>query len=138
MIDQERVRDMTKLAAFEEREGKQYRQVTQFFRSDFARRHLLKGFFCGTAAFGTGLLMWAVCHYEQLAGNLDSIDWIAFGIRILVWYLIFMVGYLIAVDIYANVFYAAGRRRMKRYYRRLKHLGKLYEEQEERTAPTRH
>ena len=138
MIDQERVREMTKLAAYEQREGKKYRQVIRFYRSDFAARHLLKGFFCGTIVFGILLLLWGVCYLEELMAQLDSMGLIAFGTDILVRYLFFMAVYLIAVEIYANVFYAAGRKSMKRQYRRLKRLGRLYDEQENRTTPTGH
>ncbi len=138
MIDQERVREMTKLAAYEQREGKKYRQVIRYYRGDFAARHLLKGFLYGTAAFGIFLVLWGVCHMEELLENLDSMDLIAFLTAVLVRYLFFMAAYLLAIDIYANVFYAAGRKSMKRHYRRLKHLGRLYEEQESRTTPAGH
>ncbi len=138
MIDQERVREMTKLAAYEQREGKKYRQVVRYYRSDFAARHLLMAFFCGTAVFGMGLLMWGVCHTDELMQQLNDMDLIALGTTILVRYLFFLIVYLIAVEIYANVFYAAGRKSMKRQYRRLKHLGRLYDEQENRTTPTGH
>lgn len=138
MIDQERVREMTKLAAYEQREGKKYRQVIRYYRGDFAARHLLKGFLYGTAAFGIFLVLWGVCHMEELLENLDSMDLIAFLTAVLVRYLFFMTAYLLAIDIYANVFYAAGRKSMKRHYRRLKHLGRLYEEQESRTTPAGH
>lgn len=138
MIDQERVREMTKLAAYEQREGKKYKKAVCYYRSDFAVRHLLKGFFCGTAVFGIFLVLWGVCHLEELMANIDSMDLIALGTAILVRYLCFLGAYLVAVYIYANVFYASGRKSMKRHYRRLKRLGRLYEEQESRTAPTRH
>lgn len=138
MIDQERVAEMTKLAAYEQREGKKYRKVLRYYRSDFAARHLLKGFICGTAVFGIALLLWGVCHMEELMENLDSMDLIAFGTSILVRYLLFLAAYLIAVDVYANVVYAVGRKSMKRHYRRLKRLGRLYEEQESRKTPTGH
>ena len=36
MIDQERVREMTKLAAYEQREGKKYKKVVCYYRGDFA------------------------------------------------------------------------------------------------------
>ena len=78
-----------------------------------------------------------MCHIEELMANIDSMDLIAFGTAVLVRYLCFLGAYLIAVDVYANVFYASGRKSMKRHYRRLKRLGRLYEEQESRTAPTR-
>lgn len=138
MIDQERVQEMTKLAAYEQREGKKYRKVIRYYRGDFAARHLLKGFLYGTAAFGIFLLMWGVCNIEELMAELDSMDLVAFGTAILIRYLIFIAVYLIAVDIYANVTYAAGRKSMKRHYRRLKRLGRLYDEQENRTTPTRY
>lgn len=138
MIDQERVREMTKLAAYEEHEGKKYRAATRFFRSDFVMRHLLKGFVSATAVFGIILLMWGVCNMEDLLKNLDTMDLIQFATSILVKYLFFLIAYLVAVDIYANVFYAAGKRHTKRYYRRLKRLGRYYEEQEGRTSPNQH
>lgn len=136
MIDQERVREMTRLAAYEEHEGKKYRPVTRFFRSDFVGRHLLKGFVSATIVYGLILLMWGICNLEDLIKNLDTMDLIQFATSLLVKYLFFLIAYLIAVDIYANVFYAAGKRSTKRYYRRLKRLGRYYEEQD--TSPSRY
>lgn len=138
MIDQERVREMTKLAAYEKYEGKRYRNVTCCFRGDFAGRHLLKAFVCATVCFGIFLLLWGVCNLEELISHLDSIDLIQLGIAILVRYLFFLAAYLVVVDIYANVYYAAGKKHEKRYYRRLRRLGRLYENQENRQTPTRH
>ena len=135
MIDQERVREMTKLAAYEQREGKKYKKVIRFYRSDFAARHLLKGFIYGTVVYGIFLLLWGVCYMAELMEHLDSMDLIAFGTAILVRYLFFLAAYLIAVEVYANVIYAESRKSMKRHYRRLKRLGKLYEEQENRRTP---
>ncbi len=135
MIDPERVCEMTKLAAYEKYEGKKYRSVMQMFRSDFVGRHLLKAFFCATAVYGILLFMWGVYYMDELMANLSSMDLIKFGTDVLVKYLFFLIVYLIAVYIYANLFYAAGRRNLKRHIRRLKKLGRLYREQEERTAP---
>lgn len=138
MIDQERVREMTKLAAYEQREGKRYQMVNQYFRGDYVSRHLLKGFLSGTFCFGIFLLLWGVCHMEELLDNLSSIDFMQFGIAILIRYLFFLAVYLAALDIYANVCYAAGKKSMKRQYRRLKRLGRIYKEQEGRQAPMQH
>ena len=54
MISKERVRHMTKLAAFEEREGKEYRKMTQYFRRDYVGLELLKSFLSGTISFEIG------------------------------------------------------------------------------------
>ncbi len=138
MIDQERVREMTKLAACEEHEGKRYRKAVRYYCSDFVGMHLLKGFISGTAVFSICLGLWGICHMEELIKNLDSIDFIQFGTAILVRYIFFLIIYLAAVAVYANVYHAAARRSMKRYYRRLKRLGRLYDEQEGHAAPKRH
>ena len=138
MVDQERVREMTKLAAYEKHEGKRCRLVTRYFRSDFVVRELLKGFLYGTAAFGIILLMWGVCHLEELIGNLDSIDLIQLGTAVLIRYVMFLIVYLVAVDIYANVYNAEGKKRTKRYYRHLKRLGRMYEDHEGHSTPLRH
>ena len=130
MIDPERVREMTKLAAYEQQEGKKYHKAMRFFRGDFVWRQLLAGFFYATAAFGLILLVWGVCNMEELMENLASMDLIQFGINVLVLYLSFLAIYLIAVAIYANMFYAAGKREQRRHLRRLKRLGRMYREQE--------
>ena len=138
MIDRERVCEMTKLVAYEQQEGKRYHGAMRFYRRDFVGRHLIKGFFCATVAFGLMLLAWGVCHMEELIHELPSMDVIQFGISILVRYLLFLIVYLIGVAVYANMHYAAGRRSQKRHLRRLKHLGRLYKEQEERAAAGLH
>lgn len=130
MIDQERVREMTKLATYEKREGKMCYQVTHYYRGDFVSRHLIKGFFSATAAFGFMLLLWGVYHMETLIENLDTMDLLQFANSILVKYLFFLAVYLLVVDIYANVTYAVGKRGTKYYYRHLKRLEKLYSEQD--------
>ena len=90
------------------------------------------------AAFGIILLMWGVCHLEELIGNLDSIDLIQLGTAVLIRYVMFLIVYLVAVDIYANVYYAEGKKRTKRYYRHLKRLGRMYEDHEGHSTPLRH
>ncbi len=134
MIDQERVREMTKLAACEKYEGKKYCTAVRFYRIDFVGRHLLKSFFCATIVYGMLLLLWGICHMNELAANLDTMDLVEFGVSLLIKYLLFLAVYLIAVDVYANMSYAAGRKSMKRYRRHLKRLGRLYEEQENYAA----
>ncbi len=138
MIDQGRVREMTKLAAYEQHEKKGISDCTSFYRSDFVGRHLIKGFFCATISYGLILLLWGAYHFEELLANLDTMDLVQFAIAVLVRYLLFLGIYLLALAIYANLSYAAGRKSSKRYYRSLKRLSRLYEEQEARTAPNQH
>ena len=81
--------------------------------------------------------MWGMYHFDELIEQLDFMGIVQFGIAVLVRYLIFQLVYLVAVDIYANLFYAEGKRDLRRFYRRLKRLDRLYDEEESRRAPNR-
>ena len=135
MIDQERVREMTKLAAMEKHDGRQYGQMVKFYRGDFVVRHLLKGFIAGTMAFGLIAILWAACNLEQLISELNTLQFTEVVSPLLSAYLVFIVIYLILIDIYASVRYARGQESLRRYDRHLKRLCRLYEEQEERMSP---
>lgn len=132
MMNQERVREMVKLAACEKQNEKEHKIAMQYFRSDFTARHLLKAFFCVTAVYALLLLSWCTYHLDTLVEHLDTIDLIGLGKNVLAIYLIFVVVYLILVDIYANLYYAKCKRGMKRYYRNLRRLERLYGEEGER------
>ncbi len=118
---------MTKLAAFEEREGKEYRRMTQYFRRDYVGLEMIKSFLTGTAAFFLLTGMWAVYKVEYLMENINTMDLPAFGTELLIKYLVFMVVYLMATYGIYNVRYTKGRKRIKLFYNRLKRVSRLYE-----------
>ena len=51
MVDETKVRVMTRLAAYEEGTGKKYLPIGQYFRTDYIFMQLLKSFVYGTLAF---------------------------------------------------------------------------------------
>lgn len=127
MISKERVRHMTKLAAFEEREGKSCHKMTQYFRTDYVGMELLKSFLSGTLAFGILVGMWLVYGLEVLMEEINNMDLIAFGTEVLIKYLVFIACYLIATYIIYNIRYTRGRKQIKLFYTRLKKVSRLYE-----------
>ncbi len=127
MISKERVRHMTKLAAFEEREGKEYRKMTQYFRRDYVGLELLKSFLSGTISFAIVIGIWAVCEMDFLMDNINEIDLISFGTEILIKYLIFMAVYLLITYIVYNMRYTRGRKKIRLFYNRLRKVSRLYE-----------
>ena len=51
MLNQERVCEMTRLAIFDQKEGRGCRPMIQYFRKDYIAKELLKSFISGTAAY---------------------------------------------------------------------------------------
>lgn len=127
MISKERVRHMTKLAAFEEREGKKYRKMTQYFRRDYVGLELMKSFLSGTIAFVILFGAWMLCGMETLMENINNMDLIAFGTETLIQYLVFIAVYLIVTYVVYNMRYTKGRKRIKLFYNRLRKVSRLYE-----------
>lgn len=127
MISKERVKHMTKLAAFEEREGKKYYKMTQYFRRDYVGLELMKSFLSGTIAFIIFFVVWALCGMEALMEDINDMDLVAFGTEILIEYLVFITIYLLITYVVYNMRYTKGRKRIKLFYNRLKKVSRLYE-----------
>ena len=51
MLSQERIKLMTKMAAYEENEGKKYMSIGSYFRSDYMGMQVIRSVICGTLAF---------------------------------------------------------------------------------------
>lgn len=127
MISKERVRHMTKLAAFEEREGKKYYKMTQYFRRDYVGLELMKSFLTGTIAFIILFGVWALCGMEALMEDVNDMDLVTFGTEILIEYLVFITIYLLVTYVVYNMRYTKGRKGIKLFYNRLKKVSRLYE-----------
>lgn len=127
MISKERVRHMTKLAAFEEREGKECRKMTLYFRRDYVGLELIKSFLSGTIAFALIVGVWAFYKMDYFMENINQIDLPELGIGLLVKYLVFITVYLLSTYVIYNMRYTKGRKRIKLFYNRLKKVSRLYE-----------
>ena len=130
MISRERVRHMTRLAEYENREGETYKKVTQYFRRDYVAMELIKSFITGTIAFCLILLMYLLYEMENLAEQINSMDIMGFGIGIIIWYLVFIALYLFATYVIYNIRYSKGRKHLKIFYGRLKKISSLYLDEE--------
>lgn len=130
MISRERVRHMTRLAEYEDREGKTYKKVTQYFRRDYVAMELIKSFIGGTIAFALMLLMYLLYQMDNLEEQINNMDIMGYGIGIIIWYLVFMAVYLFATYVIYNIRYSQGRKKLKAFFNRLKKVSSLYQAEE--------
>lgn len=126
MINEERVILMTKLAAFEEKEGKRASKISRYFRGDYVSAHLLKGWISITVVYVLLVALSILYDFELFMENLYKMDYMAFAKEIIVWYVIFTVVYLVAVYIAYTYRYMKARKSLKRYSQNLKKLGSMY------------
>lgn len=128
MINEKKIILMTKLASYEENEGKKYMDIARYFRSDYVSLQLLKALISGTLAFVVVIGMAVLYDVEAFMKNLyqmnDLFDMLKeYGMI----YLILMGIYLLIVYIVANYRYHRSRQSLKVYYGNLKKLSKYYD-----------
>lgn len=132
MINQEKVRDMTKMAAYENGDGEKDIQISSFRKQDYVALQIIKSFVLGTIAYGILVLFW-VAKADAFLGAIDSLDMIfAAGRLVLLFYVVFLGGYLTFTFFWARKKYDASRERSKGYFRRLRRVSKSYRTENEK------
>ncbi len=127
MINEQRVKLMTRLAAYEEGEGKKNATIGSYFRGDYISLQLMKSIVSATISFGLIAALFVMYDSEAFMQNLYQIDLVETGKQILYYYLGFVVFYmLVSYAVYAWRYHRA-KKRLKVYYNNLRRLQVLYQ-----------
>lgn len=134
MLSEERIRLMTKMASYEEGEGKEYMPIKQYYRKDYVSLGMIKTFIASTAAFGILFLCWILYEMEKITEILNNGDLTEFGMSILVVYFIFIAVYQVIALLVYNRRYTKASASLKEYHSVIKKVERLHEK-EERSLP---
>lgn len=125
MLNNKKIRNMTKLAIYEQKEGREDIRMSKFYKSDYVRYNLLKTCISVTVAYLLVLVMIVVYYSEFIISEAVTLDYKTIGVKALAIYIIIMATYMIGSIFGYNLKYEKSRGRLARYYRRLKNLDKL-------------
>ena len=134
MINEEKVKIMTKIAMYEQGKGRKYLPVSKYYRSDYIGLALIKNFFLVTIGYVMAIAAVAVYFGEYLMENLHKMDLVSLGIYIIIGYVAALVGYSIMTYIQYSVKYFKAKKSVKEYYTQLTELSKIYTREEKRSA----
>ncbi len=127
MLSQERIKLMTKMASYEENEGKKYMSIGSYFRSDYMGMQVLTSIISATLAFLLICGCYVYYHFETLMQDIYKTDLLVFGKQVLFYYVIFVAAYALITYIVYSFRYSKAKRSLKRYYRHLKQLAAIYD-----------
>ncbi|MCM1160304.1 MAG: hypothetical protein NC412_03680 [Roseburia sp.] len=127
MLNEERIKLMTKMAAYEENEGRRNMVTGSYFRGDYIEFHMLRSVISATLAYGVLFAMYIYYDFETFMQNIYKMDLIAFGKDVLLYYFIFVVAYAVISYIVYSYRYSKAKKSLKRYFYNLKQLSALYE-----------
>ncbi|MBQ2800704.1 MAG: hypothetical protein IJF03_04875 [Lachnospiraceae bacterium] len=130
MVNENKIKLMTKLAVYEQGEGKKMLPVMQYFQSDYIIFNVIKTVISVTIAYGTILLIAGVLSSQYLMENIHKMSIEQLIGRIIFGYIVVLAVYLtIALVVYTKR-YAKAKKSVKKYYNQLKKLGSYYDDKE--------
>ena len=103
MLNQEKVRIMTKLAIYEEGKGKEELKINKYFRFDYIRLQVVKGFVSCTLGFLLILGLTALYQMEYLILNITKLNFTEIGKYILLIYIMVGIFYIIIAGANATI-----------------------------------
>ena len=132
MLNNEKIRLMTRMASFDEIEGKKDIAVNGYFRGDYICFQVVKSAIYGTVAFGVVLALYLLYNLETFLADFYKMDMMTFAKDWLTRYVVVLLAYLlISYFVYAFRF-TRSKRRIRMYQQQLKKLHQIYEEENER------
>lgn len=130
MLNQDRIRLMTKLAAYEQGKGKEYMPMSQYYRRDYIGFQMIKTFLYSTISFCILFLLQLLYQLEEFLNLLYRMDWQDYVVGIAARYIIFVVVYQIIAWTVYSYRYQRGQKYQKLYLNRLKKVQKMYERED--------
>ena len=124
-IDSEKIMLMTRMASFEQEEGKKALRICHFFRSDYVILNVVKSVVSSTIAFAMLLGIYIYYNVDNLLQEVYSMDLIETGRGVLTYYIAFMgISALISYVVY-SFRYDKARKSLKNYNAALRKLEEM-------------
>ncbi|MBR5422146.1 MAG: hypothetical protein IK115_13460 [Lachnospiraceae bacterium] len=132
MLNESRIKLMTRMASFEAGEGKKSMAIGTYFRGDYIAKEIIKSIIYGTVSYGIILALYLAYDFEKFMNNIYEMDLWAFGKTVLTRYLIVVGVYAVITYIVYVVRYRRARRKLRIYYNNLRRLGTMYRKEDDR------
>lgn len=131
MLDENRIRLMTRMASYEENEGKKTIPIAQYFRGDYVSYNVVKTVIGVTIAFVVVSAAYIYYHMEAMLSDIYKFDLVTVGKNLLMIYLIVIgIYFLIALVVY-SIRYDNAKKSLNDYYQALRKIAIVYEDEEQ-------
>lgn len=135
MLNQDKIKLMTKAASFEAGEGKKALAMNRYFRGDYISLQLIGAWISYTVAFVLCVGLWAFYHMEELMNHINKMDLPAMGRHVALLYLALLALYLVINYIVCHYRYLENRKSLVAYYQILKRISHIYQTESKGGSP---
>ena len=130
MVNEEKVRQLYKVALYEKKEEKLHKQTGKYYRSDYIGKELLKSIFTGSAAYLLILILFMVNKWEDFLKVINQVNILKEMLPVLFGYVGFMAIYLVLTYVIYQNRYENSRKHLDEYEDELRILNLMYESEE--------
>ncbi len=129
MLNTDKVRLMTKLAVYETKVGREDIRLSKYYKTDYVRYQVIKSIICATVGYALILLLILIYQSEYIIKNAVTLDYRMVGTYALGIYIIVAALYGLGASVGYSIKYDLSRKKLSRYYKLLKRLNKIYNEE---------
>ena len=126
MVNENKVKMMTKMAIYEKNEGRRMLKTARYFKSDYIAFGILKTLITTSIAYIIMLIMYVLYNMESIIKDINKIDYTEVGTNLIIGYVAMIAVFsAIAFVVYGKQ-YDNSRNGLKRYFSRLNKLERFY------------
>ena len=133
MLNNDKIKLMTKLALYESKTGKEDIRLSKYYKTDYVRYQVIKSIICATIGYGLILVLIMLYKSEYLIKNAVKLDYKTIGLYVLGFYIIVVAIYGLASIVIYSRKYDKSRKKLGRYYKLLRRLEKMYGDESSET-----
>lgn len=126
MLNENKVKMMTKMAIYEKNEGRRMLKTARYFKSDYIAFGILKTLITTSIAYIIMLIMYVLYNMEGIIKDINKLDYTEVGTNLIIGYVAMIAVFsAIAFVVYGKQ-YDNSRNGLKRYFSRLNKLERFY------------
>ncbi len=126
MIDENKVRLMTKIAIYEKQECNGNLLISKYYKSDYVRYNVLKTLIAATIVFWSVIGAYVFIKFDDLLAKVSEVDYFDVMYKVLGMYVLFCFGFFFFAEIVYSYRYSMAKPGLIKYNVNLKKLIKLY------------
>lgn len=130
MVNEDRVKQLYKLAVYEQNEEKVHRQAGQYYRSDYVGKEVIKSFFTGTFAYGIMAVLWMMSNWSLILHQINTLEIVDTVVIMIIYYIGFMIIYTFATVMVYFFRYKHSKKKLDAYVEDLKVAHNMFEREE--------
>ncbi len=132
MLNENKVKMMTKMAIYEKNEGRKSLKTAKYYKTDFIAFGVLKSLITTTIAYVILVVMVVMCNLEDMLAQANDLDYVAMGKQMCVYYVVMLLVFSIIAGVVSAYRYEQYKKGLKKYSSRLSKLERFYNVQKSR------